>query len=92
MDVHAHERRTVLAQFTCDQCGTRSERNVNPAALKRGTVYVQCQGCDAWHTLVDNLDLVKEYDLKAEREADAAAAAAEAEAEAESETGDAEQI
>ena len=44
---------------------------VSTQGLKRGTVFVQCGHCEAWHQLVDNLDLIVEYDLKAEREAEA---------------------
>jgi hypothetical protein len=44
--------------------GTRSERLVNPDAYQRGTVFVQCEGCDVWHQLVDNMGLVQEYDLR----------------------------
>jgi hypothetical protein len=36
---------------------------VNPDAYERGTVFVQCQGCDVWHKLVDNMGLIEEYDL-----------------------------
>lgn len=43
---------------------TRSERLVNPEAYAKGTVFVQCQGCGAWHQLVDHMGLIKEYDLR----------------------------
>jgi DNL zinc finger len=36
---------------------------VNPDAYELGTVFVQCQGCDVWHQLVDNMGLIEEYDL-----------------------------
>ena len=44
--------------------GSRSERLVNPDAYAKGTVFVQCQGCEVWHQLVDNMNLVKENDLR----------------------------
>lgn len=54
-------RRRQLVRFTCNKCGVRTERAVNPAALARGTVFVQCDatagGCGVWHKLVDNLEL-----------------------------------
>mmetsp|Transcript_6901 Transcript_6901/g.42114 ORF Transcript_6901/g.42114 Transcript_6901/m.42114 type:complete len:146 (-) Transcript_6901:1089-1526(-) len=60
-------RRTVTVEFTCDVCGTRNAKNVNPKALVRGTVYVQCDGCETYHRLVDNLNWWgKEYDLRDE--------------------------
>lgn len=43
---------------------TRSERLVNPEAYAKGTVFVQCEGCDAWHQLVDHMGLIQEYDLR----------------------------
>ena len=41
------ERRTLRVAFTCDACGARTEKPVNPRALARGTVYVQCGSCEA---------------------------------------------
>lgn len=35
---------------------------------------MQCAGCEKYHQLVDNLGLIKEYDLKEERRKDALAA------------------
>ncbi|KAJ7523329.1 hypothetical protein O6H91_04G057200 [Diphasiastrum complanatum] len=57
-------RRRLLAEFTCDSCGTRSQRLINPDAYERGTVFVQCSGCEVYHKLVDNLHLVQEYDFR----------------------------
>lgn len=34
-------RRSLQIQFTCNACGTRSTRLLNPFAFKRGTVFVQ---------------------------------------------------
>ena len=48
-------------EFTCDKCGARTARGVNPLALEKGAVYVQCGNCEAWHQLKDNLGLVVEY-------------------------------
>ncbi|GAQ81231.1 hypothetical protein KFL_000740320 [Klebsormidium nitens] len=67
-------RRSLQIQFTCNACGTRSTRLLNPFAFTRGTVFVQCAGCEKYHQLVDNLGLIKEYNLKEERENDALAA------------------
>lgn len=61
-------RRTVSCTFTCNKCEARTERFVNPHALAKGTVYVQCGECNAFHQLVDNLDLVQEYNLRQEEE------------------------
>eukprot|EP00892_Ulva_mutabilis_P006148 jgi/Ulvmu1/3905/UM018_0127.1 len=66
IDLNVNRRRTLLVKFTCDKCETRSERLVNPEAYARGTVFVQCQGCGAWHQLVDHMGLIKEYDLRQE--------------------------
>ncbi|KZV55325.1 hypothetical protein F511_18857 [Dorcoceras hygrometricum] len=59
-------RRSLLASFTCNACGTRSERLINRLAYERGLVYVQCSGCSRYHKLVDNLGLVIEYNLQDE--------------------------
>lgn len=55
---------TVLVTLGMFAAGSRSERLVNPDAYRKGTVFVQCQGCEVWHQLVDNMDLIKEYDLR----------------------------
>ncbi|KAG1670444.1 hypothetical protein FOA52_010180 [Chlamydomonas sp. UWO 241] len=46
-------RRTRLVMYTCDKCGVRSSRNVNPVAWDRGMVYGQCSNpdCAVWHVL-----------------------------------------
>nr|XP_043626433.1 uncharacterized protein LOC122597909 isoform X2 [Erigeron canadensis] len=36
-----HPRRSLLANFTCDACGVRSQRLINRLAYEKGTVYVQ---------------------------------------------------
>ncbi|KAM7271300.1 hypothetical protein ACFE04_030514 [Oxalis oulophora] len=59
-------RRSLLVQFTCNECGERSERLINRLAYERGLVYVQCAGCLRHHKLIDNLGLVVEYDLRDE--------------------------
>jgi len=48
-------RRSALLAFTCDKCGQRSERRVNPAAAARGTLFVQCGNgaCAVWHKISD---------------------------------------
>ncbi|BBM97174.1 mitochondrial protein import protein ZIM17 [Marchantia polymorpha subsp. ruderalis] len=57
-------RRRMLVEFTCNVCNTRTQRLINPEAYKRGTVFVQCAGCEAYHQLVDNLNLIQEYDFR----------------------------
>ncbi|MCO5548284.1 hypothetical protein L7F22_001741 [Adiantum nelumboides] len=59
-------RRRLQVSFTCDACGERSQRLINPHAYTRGTVFVQCAGCEVYHKLVDNLDLIEEYDYRLE--------------------------
>ncbi|KAL5759253.1 hypothetical protein ACOSP7_017779 [Xanthoceras sorbifolium] len=59
-------RRSLLVQFTCNDCGERTQRLINRLAYERGLVYVQCAGCLKHHKLVDNLGLVIEYDLREE--------------------------
>ncbi|KAI5084268.1 hypothetical protein GOP47_0000437 [Adiantum capillus-veneris] len=59
-------RRRLQVTFTCDACGERSQRLINPHAYARGTVFVQCAGCEVYHKLVDNLDLIEEYDFRLE--------------------------
>lgn len=48
-------RRSALLAFTCDKCGQRSERRVNPEAAARGTLFVQCanSACAVWHKISD---------------------------------------
>ncbi|VFQ95113.1 unnamed protein product [Cuscuta campestris] len=57
-------RRSLLATFTCNACGARSQRFINRLAYERGLVYVQCSGCSKYHKLADNLGLVVEYNLR----------------------------
>ncbi|XP_027097925.2 uncharacterized protein [Coffea arabica] len=63
-------RRSLLVKFTCNLCGSRSEKLVNRLAYERGTVFVQCSGCRQHHKLVDNLGLVVEYDFREEMDSD----------------------
>ncbi|KAH7518358.1 hypothetical protein FEM48_Zijuj09G0164400 [Ziziphus jujuba var. spinosa] len=53
-------RRRMLVAFTCNICGQRTTRAINPHAYTDGTVFVQCCGCTAFHKLVDNLNLFQE--------------------------------
>jgi len=53
----SHKRRTQGLAFTCNKCGERTTRRVNPHALRTGTVFVQCAHCLVHHNLVDNLNL-----------------------------------
>ncbi|KAF8696830.1 hypothetical protein HU200_036469 [Digitaria exilis] len=59
-------RRSLLVQFTCNACGERTQRLINRVAYERGTVFLQCAGCQVYHKFVDNLGLVVEYDLREE--------------------------
>ncbi|RCV26094.1 hypothetical protein SETIT_5G218100v2 [Setaria italica] len=59
-------RRSLLVQFTCNKCGERTQRLINRLAYERGTVFLQCAGCQVYHKFVDNLDLVVEFDLREE--------------------------
>ncbi|KAF5188052.1 Zim17-type zinc finger protein [Thalictrum thalictroides] len=63
-------RRSLLVQFTCNGCGDRTKRLINRNAYERGTVFVQCAGCLKHHKLVDNLNLVVEYNLLEDSNAD----------------------
>ncbi|XP_008806155.1 uncharacterized protein LOC103718920 [Phoenix dactylifera] len=53
-------RRRMLVAFTCNVCGQRTTRAINPHAYTDGTVFVQCCGCNVFHKLVDNLNLFHE--------------------------------
>ncbi|KAK7270162.1 hypothetical protein RIF29_23107 [Crotalaria pallida] len=53
-------RRRMLVAFTCTICGQRTTRAINPHAYSDGTVFVQCCGCNAYHKLVDHLNLFQE--------------------------------
>ncbi|KAM3400287.1 hypothetical protein ACQJBY_005276 [Aegilops geniculata] len=59
-------RRSLLVQFTCTKCDARTERLINRVAYERGTVFLQCAGCQVYHKFVDNLGLIVEYDLREE--------------------------
>ncbi|MFQ6621676.1 hypothetical protein Gotur_002841 [Gossypium turneri] len=50
-------RRRMRVAFTCNVCGQRTTRAINPHAYTDGTVFVQCCGCNVFHKLVDNLNL-----------------------------------
>ncbi|KAG6531678.1 uncharacterized protein LOC122052945 [Zingiber officinale] len=53
-------RRRMRVSFTCNVCGQRTTRAINPHAYTDGTVFVQCCGCNVFHKLVDNLNLFHE--------------------------------
>ncbi|KAG6419720.1 hypothetical protein SASPL_116230 [Salvia splendens] len=53
-------RRRMRVAFTCNVCGQRTTRAINPHAYTDGTVFVQCCGCNLFHKLVDNLNLFHE--------------------------------
>lgn len=53
-------RRSMQVTFTCDKCGTRTSRTVNPLAWDKGLVLAQCSGCNVWHKLKDAAGLVDE--------------------------------
>ncbi|KAK9129363.1 hypothetical protein Sjap_009850 [Stephania japonica] len=53
-------RRRMLVAFSCNICGQRTTRAINPHAYNDGTVFVQCCGCNVFHKLVDNLNLFHE--------------------------------
>ncbi|KAL3641040.1 hypothetical protein CASFOL_016008 [Castilleja foliolosa] len=53
-------RRRMRVAFTCNVCGQRTTRAINPHAYTDGTVFVQCCGCNIFHKLVDNLNLFDE--------------------------------
>ncbi|CAH9128828.1 unnamed protein product [Cuscuta epithymum] len=55
-------RRRMRVAFTCNVCGQRTTRAINPHAYTDGTVFVQCCGCNIYHKLVDNLNLF--HDMK----------------------------
>eukprot|EP00271_Cylindrocystis_brebissonii_P013826 TRINITY_DN3416_c0_g1_i1.p1 TRINITY_DN3416_c0_g1~~TRINITY_DN3416_c0_g1_i1.p1 ORF type:complete len:344 (-),score=47.05 TRINITY_DN3416_c0_g1_i1:548-1579(-) len=53
-------RRRKAVEFTCNKCGARTTRAINPLAYTDGTICVQCHGCGVFHKLVDNLNLFHE--------------------------------
>lgn len=53
-------RRRMRVAFTCNVCGQRTTRAINPHAYTDGTVFVQCCGCNIFHKLVDHLNLFHE--------------------------------
>ncbi|XP_042500923.1 uncharacterized protein LOC122078832 [Macadamia integrifolia] len=55
-------RRRMRMAFTCNVCGQRTTRAINPHAYTDGTVFVQCCRCNVFHKLVDNLNLF--HDMK----------------------------
>ncbi|KMZ63810.1 Zim17-type zinc finger protein [Zostera marina] len=55
-------RRRMRVAFTCNVCGQRTTRAINPHAYTDGTVFVQCCGCNIFHKLVDHLNLF--HDMK----------------------------
>lgn len=53
-------RRSLQVSFTCNLCGERTQRKCNPVAWKQGMVMAKCSGCDKWHKLADEGNLVDE--------------------------------
>ncbi|KAK9834282.1 hypothetical protein WJX81_003288 [Elliptochloris bilobata] len=53
-------RRSRQVTFSCNKCGSRTTRKVNPIAWDRGMVFVQCAGCEAWHNIRDEMGLIEE--------------------------------
>jgi len=53
-------RRTLKVTFTCNKCGHRTDRLVNPLAWDKGLVFAQCKGCGVWHKLRDEAQLIDE--------------------------------
>ncbi|WPT16876.1 Mitochondrial protein import protein ZIM17 [Picochlorum sp. SENEW3] len=64
-------RRSMLVSFTCNACGGRSERLVNPLAWEKGMVIVQCEHCKAWHKVADANNMVEEYRFDEMQDSDA---------------------
>ncbi|GMH33030.1 hypothetical protein BSKO_00864 [Bryopsis sp. KO-2023] len=46
-------RRTSKLRFTCDRCGARNAKFVNPHAWNKGVVFCRCDGCDVVHLVRD---------------------------------------
>eukprot|EP00741_Cyanophora_paradoxa_P002639 tig00000615_g2561.t1 len=55
------DRRTQLVSFTCKKCNNEVRKYVNPAAIARGTVLIQCDYCGSRHALADNLGVLGYY-------------------------------
>lgn len=53
-------RRSMQVTFTCNLCGERTERMCNPLAWNKGLVMAKCGGCDTWHKLRDEANLIDE--------------------------------
>ena len=63
----AAARRTRLVTFTCNKCGGRTTRAVNPIAWDKGLVMGQCGECKVWHVLsAKNKDIYEEINFKNE--------------------------
>eukprot|EP00882_Tetradesmus_deserticola_P004050 GHRQ01004279.1.p1 GENE.GHRQ01004279.1~~GHRQ01004279.1.p1 ORF type:complete len:238 (+),score=51.04 GHRQ01004279.1:115-828(+) len=58
--VNDGQRRTKMVMFTCNKCGGRSARLVNPVAWEKGAVFCQCQHCSVWHTLAAHPSILEE--------------------------------
>ena len=66
MPLPLSRRRTKGLAFTCNACGARSVRRINPHAFTSGTVFVQCgnEACLVYHKLVDNLGMFHELQAR----------------------------
>mmetsp|Transcript_13766 Transcript_13766/g.29638 ORF Transcript_13766/g.29638 Transcript_13766/m.29638 type:complete len:199 (-) Transcript_13766:524-1120(-) len=64
-------RRSKLIIFTCNKCGHRTARNVNPIAMDKGLVFAQCGHCNVWHTIAANNPKIYE-EIRFNKEGDAA--------------------
>ncbi len=69
-DANPSPRRTSRLHFTCNMCGHRNEKLINPRAWEEGTVFARCDGCSVVHKLKDNLNLIDEIVYNRDEEED----------------------
>lgn len=50
-----HPRRTRKLRFTCNLCDKTNEKEINPHAWRKGSVFARCDSCSVVHKLRDNL-------------------------------------
>uniref|UniRef100_A0A7S0WSK4 DNL-type domain-containing protein n=1 Tax=Chlamydomonas leiostraca TaxID=1034604 RepID=A0A7S0WSK4_9CHLO len=75
--VEGSARRTKLVIFTCNKCGGRTARNVNPVAWDKGLVMAQCAHCEVWHVLsAKNKLIFEEIRYNQQEDGDMSAASA----------------